>query len=593
MSNKPNSRLAPDANRDKLTLSQIWNQWLDNLKAWRHYLSSDRARRKAKKPASTHTLRARLESARHILRNARQHHRSNPVGEEATAPVIARRSASSHHQFPESNSVIVQFALFAAGILPHVVENREGRKARWRSQRTKLANRFHLWGEKVRLHPAAFLSGALAIVCVTAALSFYTVGTSVSYNGYDLGTVGGIGVVDRTISLLEDVTRKTLGNMAYAVDESLLNESLQVVPRGSMVDREAFTKNLSRQLDEVTYAYTLYVDDQPIAATTYPGALEELLEQLKENYTSANTVESYFTEKVEIRQEYVSNEYVMNLGYIAELLNETKEGAVTYTVKAGDAPLSIADAYGITYDQLKAMNPGYNWKVLTVGDVLTISNAVPYLTVVNVEQQSYVQSIPYEVEYTDDSSMYQGDYKIVSAGSYGKADIVANVTLINGEETERSVVSSVTLLEPVTEQQLTGTKTRPSWFPTGSFRWPCNGIITSYFGYRNTGIRGASSYHAAIDIANGYGTPIYASDGGTVITAGWVSGLGYTVKIDHGNGYVTTYGHNSSLTVSVGAQVHKGQQIARMGSTGISSGNHCDFRICLNGTYVDPLKYLS
>ena len=121
---------------------------------------------------------------------------------------------------------------------------------------------------------------------------------------------------------------------------------------------------------------------------------------------------------------------------------------------------------------------------------------------------------------------------------------------------------------------------------------PCNGTITSYFGRRNTGIKGASTYHEAIDIANSYGTPIYASDGGTVIYSGWQGGYGYLVKIDHGNGYVTYYGHNSSLLVSVGEHVHKGQQVARMGSTGVSSGNHCDFRIQLNGTFLNPLNYL-
>lgn len=89
--------------------------------------------------------------------------------------------------------------------------------------------------------------------------------------------------------------------------------------------------------------------------------------------------------------------------------------------------------------------------------------------------------------------MYKGDYKVLSKGVYGTADVVADVTYVNGEETERTVISSVTLTEPVTEQRAQGTKARPSWYPTGSFRWPTSGRITSYFGYRNTGIRGAST----------------------------------------------------------------------------------------------------
>ena len=88
------------------------------------------------------------------------------------------------------------------------------------------------------------------------------------------------------------------------------------------------------------------------------------------------------------------------------------------------------------------------------------------------------------------------------------------------------------------------------------------------------------------------GTAIYAADGGTVTYSGWRGGYGYLVIIDHGNGYQTYYGHNSSLVVSAGEHVYKGQQIARMGSTGVSSGNHCHFGILINGTFVNPLNYL-
>ena len=71
-----------------------------------------------------------------------------------------------------------------------------------------------------------------------------------------------------------------------------------------------------------------------------------------------------------------------------------------------------------------------------------------------------------------------------------------------------------------------------------------------------------------------------------------MGGYGYLVEINHGNGYVTRYGHNSSLTVSVGDHVYKGQQIARVGSTGNSTGNHCHFEILLYGTPANPRKYL-
>lgn len=127
----------------------------------------------------------------------------------------------------------------------------------------------------------------------------------------------------------------------------------------------------------------------------------------------------------------------------------------------------------------------------------------------------------------------------------------------------------------------------------GGYIWPVNSrYITSTMGGRNSPGGIGSTNHKGIDIAAPKGTPVYASDGGTVIYAGWMSGYGYLVQIDHGNGYVTYYGHNSSLLVSVGEHVYKGQQIARVGSTGNSTGNHCHFEIRYNGVAKNPLNYL-
>ena len=327
-----------------------------------------------------------------------------------------------------------------------------------------------------------------------------------------------------------------------------------------------------------------------IGATPYEGALEELLHQLQTRVSNENTISCGFQEDVTVKPGYVPTEKIMNLGYLAETLYSTKTEEVTYTVKSGDTWSEIANSHGMTSKELLEKNPGYNINRISIGEVLTMSAAVPYLTLTVTQRESYLTDIPYDVEYTDDSSIYKGDYKVLSAGQYGKADVTANVTYVNGEETERTVLSYVTLREPVTEQQARGTKERPTWLPTGSFRWPCSGSITSRFGYRSS-IFG-SSYHGGLDIANRYGTPIYAADGGTVIYAGWMSSYGYLVQIDHGNGYVTYYGHNSRLLVSVGQKVYKGQQIAKMGSTGNSTGNHCHFEVRYNGVRKNPLNYL-
>ena len=560
-----------DPNREHMTLSELWQLWRDNLMSWRSFCDEHH-------DLFTLNIQAGFRRIGRWLSDLR-----------GNAKRLA--AANRDRRFPESEFGAAQlFLFFRSSIERFAAAVRE----RWTNRRKGWAwlggKRRHFF-EKMKLHPVAFLFGAVAIAAAATVLSLYTLGAEVTYDGQRLGVVASSRAAQQVVEELEDITRKTTGNGGYAVDEALLSTETGVFPRRELLSRDEFEETLGDALGEVEYAYVLYVDGEKVVATTRSGALEDLLEQLKLGYQTADTVNAYFVEDVEIRQEYVESSYVMNLGYIAEILNETKQGEVTYTVESGDSYYSIAEDYEMSLEDLMKLNEGYDPDLLRVGDVLTISNAVPYLTVVNVERQRYVQDTPYQVEYTDDASMYQGEYKVTSAGVYGKADVTANVTYINGAETEREVVASVTLSQPVTEQQLRGTKERPTWYPTGSFSWPCTGTLTSRFGYRSLRLSGSNN-HQGIDIGNSYGTSIYASDGGTVTYAGWMGGYGYLIIIDHGNGYETYYGHNSSLVAYVGQKVHKGQLIARMGSTGYSTGNHCHFGIKLNGTFVNPLNYL-
>lgn len=129
---------------------------------------------------------------------------------------------------------------------------------------------------------------------------------------------------------------------------------------------------------------------------------------------------------------------------------------------------------------------------------------------------------------------------------------------------------------------------------TGKFIWPTEGVITSHFGYRNAPTAGASSNHPAIDIGAPQGTAVIAADGGVIISAGANGGYGNSVGIKHDNGMITWYNHLYSWDVNVGDTVAQGQQIAQVGSTGISTGPHLDFKIMdVDGNPVDPEKYLN
>lgn len=129
----------------------------------------------------------------------------------------------------------------------------------------------------------------------------------------------------------------------------------------------------------------------------------------------------------------------------------------------------------------------------------------------------------------------------------------------------------------------------------GAFRWPCPSStrITSEYGPRNSPTAGASSDHKGIDIGASYGADIVAAADGRVVTASYSSSGGNYVMIDHGNGLYTVYMHASALCVSSGQAVSAGDVVAKVGSTGISTGNHLHFGVSLNGSYVSPWNYLS
>lgn len=128
----------------------------------------------------------------------------------------------------------------------------------------------------------------------------------------------------------------------------------------------------------------------------------------------------------------------------------------------------------------------------------------------------------------------------------------------------------------------------------GKFEWPVPGYyrLSSPFGWRNDPFTGERWFHKGIDIPAGYGKGVNAAADGKVICAGWVSGYGNTVMIDHGSKIVTLYGHNSSVTVKAGQEVKRGQQVAKIGSTGRSTGNHSHFGVLINNKPVQPLDYL-
>ena len=162
------------------------------------------------------------------------------------------------------------------------------------------------------------------------------------------------------------------------------------------------------------------------------------------------------------------------------------------------------------------------------------------------------------------------------------------------EEVESLIAQATAAASRRSSATSSGSSSGNVTYTGGQFAWPVPGrsYISSGYGYRARPIGSGSEFHTGYDIPASYGADIVAAEAGTVIYASYMNGYGYTVMIDHGGGLVTLYGHNSKLTVSKGDTVSRGQTIAKAGSTGNSTGNHCHFEVRKNGSHTSPQPYL-
>ena len=455
---------------------------------------------------------------------------------------------------------------------------------RWRDEATAGGHRM--------LNPIHFLAVATVLGVSAVVGTVYTPAYLVEVNGVSLGTVARIQDFEQVVDQVESRTAGILGH-DYTLDEEI-TYSLALVEEENLTPAAQFEEYLFSQVGEVVEHYVLTVNGQVIGSAPEQATLNEVLEQIKAAYVNENTVTAEFTSGVYITKQYVPVDTNQDTEAMLATLTSNTNGETVYEVVKGDTFVDIAAANDMTLSELEALNPDVDSARIYIGQVLKVKEEVPFLSVKTVDHLTYTEEIACPVVEVEDSSMYQGESKVLDNGVPGTQVVTADAAYLNGVEQERTVLETQVTQEPTNKVIAVGTKVRPTWLPTGSYIWPLYGNITSNFGYRS--IFGSYSYHRGLDIAAPYGTSIKASDGGTVVWSGAGTGsywsYGNYVVIDHGNGVRTLYAHCSSLLVSAGEKVYQGQPIARVGSTGRSSGNHCHFEVQINGTVVNPLAYL-
>ena len=297
-----------------------------------------------------------------------------------------------------------------------------------------------------------------------------------------------------------------------------------------------------------------------------------------------------FGDTVEVVESYLQDYEITSLEQAIEEVTKEQEKEQIYEVVSGDTLSQIAEKNEIPLADLIAMNETIENEnsMIRVGDELIVTVPEPELSVERTEEVYYEEDYEADIIYVDNDNWYTNQTQTLQEPSAGHRKVVADVSYRNNEEVVRNILKEEITYEAVPKIVERGTKIPPTYIKPIS-----GGRQSSGFGRRTAPTRGASTNHKGIDWATPVGTAVMASSAGTVVKAGWGSGYGYVVYINHADGRQTRYGHLSKVLVSPGQTVSQGQKIALSGNTGVSTGPHVHFEILINGAQVNPLNYLN
>ncbi|MBR0598334.1 LysM peptidoglycan-binding domain-containing M23 family metallopeptidase [Sinanaerobacter chloroacetimidivorans] len=440
--------------------------------------------------------------------------------------------------------------------------------------------------KKVLMQFGAFVAVSAIAMLVVGNMTAY----EYVYNGKTLGVVKNQEDVYKTIDIIGD-------KLSYEYDAEITIDKEKDITFNKVIafhqdldDKEDILNRLTYMKDMKANGHGIYVDGKLVAVLDSVKSAREILDEIKSLYVKKDEGIRY--ESVGFAENVVVEDIETKLGNIQrkdDVIEYMLTGATEkkiHRVQSGETFSEIAKIYGMKQSELRASNPDVIPEKLQIDQEICLTQAVPVATVKTVEVATYKEAIPFEIAYESTSNLYKGEQTVKSKGVNGEREVVAQIIRSNGLETERVELNSTILSQPASQVVLQGTKDPPPLIGTGTFIYPIRGTLTSRYGTR------WGRLHAGIDLAAPTGTKIKAADGGTVIAAGYNGALGYCVKIDHGGGKVTVYGHCSKLFVKTGDKVYQGQHIANVGNTGRSTGPHLHFEVHVNGKTKNPLNYL-
>jgi murein DD-endopeptidase MepM/ murein hydrolase activator NlpD len=365
-----------------------------------------------------------------------------------------------------------------------------------------------------------------------------------------------------------------------------LNEKLAPQPVGTelkvdgnliAIVKDQITAN--QILDKIKEPYAAKPKESGKVGTLSLGGVDDL------NSAPSEVQKVDFVQQVQIDEIPIKPEDLANPDDVVKKLQTGGMQPTKYKVVEGDCVSCIAKKFNTTKQFIYDKNPWIKDDKLKIGAELDLTVLKPTLSVKTIETVVQNHEVQYDTEYVKDDSLRAGVIQSISPGKNGLKKVTIEVTKVDGQLQEETVLNEEVIEQPVTAKAKKGTKVVLGE-GSGKFAWPVvSPNITSTFGMR------WGKLHKGIDITGN--KSILSADNGKVIETGYKDDYGNYIIINHLNGYETLYGHLSKIDTSAGKIVEKGEKIGIMGSTGDSTGVHLHFEIHKSGSLENPLKYLN
>lgn len=382
-------------------------------------------------------------------------------------------------------------------------------------------------------------------------------------------------IYKRFMTIVAIVLVCSMSMTVYASSISELEEQVEEAEGKKAAAQEILDQLQSEQtnildaikvLDEQVAEYTAQIEELEAKKDTLEADIQVTLEELE--VAKENEATQYEAMKAHIQYAYES-------------------GDVTYI----DTLFTSSDVSDIV-NQTEYAEQILNYDTNMLNEMIDIKKTIATTQLELETNLAAVEEIEAEVTENKEAVELMIEGKQVQAANYATSieDYEEQIAAIQADidATNATIAEMEAAAERARQEALAAGQEVQIYYTGGTLQWPVStgGVITSPFGPR------WGTVHQGLDIGCPTGTPIVACEAGTVIGAAYSSSMGNYVLIDHGGGVTTVYMHNSSLCVSYGQTVARGEVIALAGSTGNSTGPHCHLGLRVNGSYVDPLPYL-